>query len=150
MNSTLWVTVTCPCVINLWLWWDFTVFPTTVTDPSLALWMTPYRISSFRAEVRMLYENEEKSQHNTERRIYYSDDTLRFSSPRQQILHIRLGWRLTFPSPWWQILHIHFGWRFTVRHHSEREQKKNLHSILLRRSPKPVSSVRLRRPPPYK
>ena len=29
-------------------------------------------------------------------------------------------------------------------------QKKNLHSILLRRSPKPVSSVRLRRPPPYK
>ena len=29
-------------------------------------------------------------------------------------------------------------------------QKKNLHSILLRRSTKPVSSVRLRRPPPYK
>ena len=29
-------------------------------------------------------------------------------------------------------------------------QKKNLHSILLRRSLKPVSSVRLRRPPPYK
>ena len=29
-------------------------------------------------------------------------------------------------------------------------QKKNLHSILLRRSHKPVSSVRLRRPPPYK
>ena len=29
-------------------------------------------------------------------------------------------------------------------------QKKNLHSILLHRSPKPVSSVRLRRPPPYK
>ena len=29
-------------------------------------------------------------------------------------------------------------------------QKKNLHSILLRHSPKPVSSVRLRRPPPYK
>ncbi len=28
-------------------------------------------------------------------------------------------------------------------------QKKNLHSILLHRSPKPVSSVRLRRPPPY-
>ena len=139
--------VACPCVINLWLWWDFTVFPTMVTDPShslrmtfyrplslrtggrkrifilffcvippsqyppsgfaghllinkeacpipifpvripflntaanpsLALWMTPYRIPSFRAEVRMLYENEEKSQHNTERRIYYSDDTLRF------------------------------------------------------------------------
>ena len=57
-----------------------------VTDPSHSLRMTfnvslimkPYRISSFRAEVRMLYENEEKSQHDTERRIYYSDDTLRF------------------------------------------------------------------------
>ena len=86
MNSALWIMVACPCVINLSLWWDFTFFPTTVTDPSHSLRMTfnvslimkPYRISSFRAEVRMLYENEEKSQHNTERRIYYSDDTLRF------------------------------------------------------------------------
>ena len=70
-----------------------------VTDPSHSLRMTfnvslimkPYRISSFRAEVRMLYENEEKSQHNTERRIYYSDDVLPASSPRVQILHIRSG-----------------------------------------------------------
>ena len=38
--------------------------------------MTPYSIPSFRAEVRMLYENEEKSQHDTERRIYYTDDAL--------------------------------------------------------------------------
>ena len=75
-------------------------FLNTVADPSLALWMTPYRIPSFRAEVRMLYENEEKSQHDTERRIYYSDDTLRFSPPRWQILHIRSGWRLTFSSLW--------------------------------------------------
>ena len=85
-------------------------FLNTVANLLLALWMTPYRISSFRAEVRMLYENEEKSQHNTERRIYYSDDTLRFSSPRQQILHIRLGWRLTFPSLQQQILCCCFVW----------------------------------------
>ena len=53
-------------------------FLNTAANPSLMFRMTPYRISSFRAEVRMLYENEEKSQHDTERRIYYSDDTLRF------------------------------------------------------------------------
>ena len=82
-------------VKNLLPGWRLTAFLNTVADPSLALWMTPYRIPSFRAEVRMLYENEEKSQHDTERRIYYSDDTLRFSSSRVQILHIRSGWRLT-------------------------------------------------------
>ena len=48
-----------------------TVFFATAADPSLAFWKTPYRIPSFRAEVRMLYENEGKSQHDTERRIYY-------------------------------------------------------------------------------
>ena len=51
-------------------------FLNTAVNPSLALWMSPYRIPSFRAEVRMLYENEEKSQHDTERRIYYTDDAL--------------------------------------------------------------------------
>ena len=56
--------------------------------------MRPYRIPSFRAEVRMLYENEEKSQHDTEWRIYYADDILPFSSPRQQIL---LRW---YPKQW--------------------------------------------------
>ena len=53
-------------------------FLNTAANPSLMFRMTPYSIPSFRAEVRMLYENEEKSQHDTERRIYYSDDTLRF------------------------------------------------------------------------
>ena len=33
-----------------------TVFFTTAADPSLVLQMMPYRIPSFRAEVRMLYE----------------------------------------------------------------------------------------------
>ena len=47
MNSTLWIMVACPCVINLWLWWDFTVFPTMGTDSSLALWMTPYRLPHY-------------------------------------------------------------------------------------------------------
>ena len=37
----------------------------------------------------------------------------RFPPLRQQILHIRLGWRLTFPSLW----------RFAVRRHSERRQE---------------------------
>ena len=108
MNSTSWIMVACPCVINLWLWWDFMVFPTTVTDPSHSLRMTfnvslimkPYRISSFRAEVRMLYEKTGRRLCDTEQRIYYSDDTLRFSPPRWQILHIRSGWRLTFSSLW--------------------------------------------------
>ena len=54
----------------------------TVTDPSHSFRMTPYRIPSFRAEVRMLYENEGNPQHDTERRIYYSDDTLPIPSPR--------------------------------------------------------------------
>ena len=51
-------------------------FLNTAANPSLMFRMTPYRIPSFRAEVRMLYENEEKSQHDTERRIYYTDDAL--------------------------------------------------------------------------
>ena len=51
MNSTSWIMVTCPCVINLSLWWDFTVFPTTVTDSSLALWMMPYQFSSPRVQI---------------------------------------------------------------------------------------------------
>ena len=51
MNSTSWIMVTCPCVINLSLWWDFTVFLTTVTDSSLALWMTPYQFSSPRVQI---------------------------------------------------------------------------------------------------
>ena len=49
MNSTLWIMVTCPCVINLSLWWDFTVFPTTVTDSSLALRMTPFVLRHYDA-----------------------------------------------------------------------------------------------------
>ena len=82
--------------------------------------MTPYRISSFWTGVRMLYENEEKTQHDTERRIYYSDDTLRFSSPRVQILHIRFGWRLTFPLLW--RLTLPSLWRLFSNCHSERGQ----------------------------
>ena len=74
MNSTLWIMVTCPCVINLWLWWDFTVFPTTVTDSSLALWMTPYQFSPPR--VQILY--------------------IRFGWR----LTFPLLWRLTLPSLW--------------------------------------------------
>ena len=49
MNSTSWIMVTCPCVINLSLWWDFTVFPTTVIDSSLALRMTPFVLRHYDA-----------------------------------------------------------------------------------------------------
>ena len=41
-----------------------------------------------------------KQDSDTEWRIYYADDVLPIPSPRQQILHIRSGWRLTFPSLW--------------------------------------------------
>ena len=54
MNSTLWIMVACLCVINLWLWWDFTVFPTMGTDSSLALWMTPYQFSSPRVQILLI------------------------------------------------------------------------------------------------
>ena len=52
-------------------------FLNTAANPLLALWMTPYRIPSFRAEVRMLYEKTGRRLCDTERRIYYP------------------GWRLT-------------------------------------------------------
>ena len=55
-------------------------FLNTVANLLLALWMTPYRIPSFRAEVRMLYEKTGRRLCHTERRIYYSDDTLPFPS----------------------------------------------------------------------
>ena len=62
--------------------------------------MMPYRIPSFRTGVRMLCGKDGKRNSDTEWRIYYAGDSLSFSSPRQQILHIRFGWRLTFPSLW--------------------------------------------------
>ena len=55
------------------------LFLITVIDPSrsfrmtinVSLIMKPYRISSFRAEVRMLYETTGRRLCDTERRIYY-------------------------------------------------------------------------------
>ena len=216
MNSTSWIMVACPCVINLSLWWDFTFFPTTVTDSSLALWMTPYqfssprvqilhirfgwrftvryhserggrkrifilffcvvppsqyppsgfaghllinkeaypipilsvripflntaanpslmfrmtpyRISSFWTGVRMLYENEKKSQHDTEWRIYYPDSVLPSSSLRQQILHIRSGWRFIVFFITAASLRHRSGWYLTVR----RQKKLLAHAVRLR------------------
>ena len=63
-------------------------FLTTGIDPSrlfritinISLIIAPYRIPSFRAEVRMLYEKTGRRLCDTERRIYYSDDTLPFPS----------------------------------------------------------------------
>ena len=56
-----------------------TAFLITAADPSrsfrmtinVSLIMKPYRISSFRAEVRMLYETTGRRLCDTERRIYY-------------------------------------------------------------------------------
>ena len=45
----------------------------TVIDPSHSFRMTPYRIPSFRAEVRMLYEKTGRRLCDTERRIYYPE-----------------------------------------------------------------------------
>ena len=61
-----------------------TAFLTTGIDPSrlfritinISLIIAPYRIPSFRAEVRMLYEKTGRRLCDTERRIYYSDDVL--------------------------------------------------------------------------
>ena len=70
-----------------------TVFFATAADPSHSFRMTPYRIPSFRAEVRMLYENEEKSQHDTERRIYYTDDALPSYTRIMELAVRRSCWR---------------------------------------------------------
>ena len=63
-------------------------FLTTGIDPSrlfritinISLIIAPYRIPSFRAEVRMLYEKTGRRLCDTERRIYYNDDALPFPS----------------------------------------------------------------------
>jgi len=81
---------------------------TTVIDPSLPLRMTPCRPLSFWTESRKPWGKGGKRNSNTEWRIYYADDTLPAFSLRQQIFHVRFGWRLTFPSLW----------RFAVRRHS--------------------------------
>ena len=65
-----------------------TAFLTTGIDPSrlfritinISLIIAPYRIPSFRAEVRMLYEKTGRRLCDTERRIYYNDDALPFPS----------------------------------------------------------------------
>ena len=51
-------------------------FLNTVANPLLTLWMTPYRPSSFWAEIRMLCEKDGKRNGDAKWRIYYSDDTL--------------------------------------------------------------------------
>ena len=55
---------------------------------------------SFWMETRMLCGKDGKQDSDTEWRLYPADDVLPIHSPRQQILHIRSGWRLTFPSLW--------------------------------------------------
>ena len=70
-----------------------TAFLITAADPSrsfrmtinVSLIMKPYRISSFRAEVRMLYETTGRRLCDTERRIYYPRWRLTFPSLQQQI-----------------------------------------------------------------
>lgn len=57
--------------------------------------MTPCRPPSFWAETKMLCGKLGKWDSGTEWRIYYADDILPISSPQQQILHIRTGWRLS-------------------------------------------------------
>ena len=57
--------------------------------------MMPYRIPSFRAEVRMLYEKTGRRLYDTERRIYDSDDAL--PSPRITVTDSLLSfWAMSF------------------------------------------------------
>ena len=136
MNSTSWIMVTCPCVINLSLWWDFTVFPTTVTDSSLALRMTPFVLRhydafrspllvtcflqlSFWTGASMPCGKDGKRNDESEWRIYYPDDVLPASSLRQQILHIRSGWRFMVFFITTASLRHRSGWYLTVRRQKE-------------------------------
>ena len=97
-------------------------------DPSHSFRMTPCRPSSFWMGTRIPCKKGGKWNNDNEWRIYSSDDTLLYSSPRVQILHVRSGWRLTFPSLWQQILCWRSGWRFSflvimtlsLNRHSER------------------------------
>ena len=103
-------------VKNLLPGWRLTAFLTTAADPShplrmtfnislimtlnASLIMTPFLQSSFWTGASMPCGKDEKRDGDTEWRIYYPDDVLPASSLRQQILHIRFGWRLMFPSLW--------------------------------------------------
>ena len=140
-----------------------TAFPTTVIDSSLALRMTPFVLrhydafrspllvtcfpqSSFWTVARMPCGKDGKRDSDTEWRICYPDSVLPSSSLRQQILHIRSGWRLTFPSLWCLAVSGTFiskqeslsayGWRKTA----SGGWKKDFYSIFLCHSFKPVSS----------
>ena len=62
-----------------------------LTFPSL--WRSFIQLS-FWTGVRMPCEKDEKRNSGMEWRIYYLYDVLPSSSPQQQILHIRSGWRL--------------------------------------------------------
>lgn len=57
--------------------------------------MTPCCPPSFWTEARMPCGKLGKRDSGTEWRIYYADNILPISSPQQQILHIRTGWRLS-------------------------------------------------------
>ena len=135
MNSTLWIMVTCPCVINLSLWWDFTVFPTMVTDPShslrmtfnvsltmtlnASLIMTPFLQLSFWTGASMPCGKDGKRNDESEWRIYYPDNVLPASSPRVQILRIRSGWRFMVFFITTASLRHRSGWYLTVRRQKE-------------------------------
>ena len=144
MNSTLWIMVTCPCVINLSLWWDFTVFPTMVTDPShslrmtfnvsltmtlnASLIMTPFLQLSFWTGASMPCGKDGKRNDESEWRIYYPDNVLPASSPRVQILRIRSGWRFMVFFITAASLRHRSGWYLTVR----RQKKLLAHAVRLR------------------
>ena len=77
--------------------WHLTAFLTTGTDPShsfrmtinISLIMMTSMPRSFWMETRMLCGKDGKRQHDTEWRIYDSDDILPSSSLQQQILRLR-------------------------------------------------------------
>ena len=99
-DDVLWSSSSRVQILHVRLWWRLT-FP--------SLWRV-FPKSSFRTEVIMLCGKDGKRSSDMEWRIYDSDDVLRFSSLRQQILHICFGWRLTLPLLQQQILCWYFVW----------------------------------------
>ena len=83
-DDVLWSSLPWVQILHVRLWWRLT-FP--------SLWRV-FPKSSFWTGVRMLCEKAGKRDGEMEWRIYYPDDILRLSSPRQQILRFRSGWRL--------------------------------------------------------
>ena len=81
--------------------------------------MTPFLQLSFWTGASMPCGKDGKRNDESEWRIYYPDDVLPASSLRQQILHIRSGWRFMVFFITTASLRHRSGWYLTVRRQKE-------------------------------